>query len=80
MEVECRKYASAAKDILGSENGLSPIPRQAIIWTSAGILSIGPLEANFSEIVIEIETFSLTKMPMKCRLRNRGYFVHGKMS
>ena len=36
--------------IIGSDNGLSPGRRQAIIWTNAGILIIGPLETNFSEI------------------------------
>ena len=28
---------------IGTDNGLSPIWRQAIIWTNAGLLSIGPL-------------------------------------
>ena len=28
--------------IIGSNNGLSPERRQAIIWTNAGILLIGP--------------------------------------
>ena len=40
--------------IIGSDNGLSPGRRQAIIWTNAGILLIGPLGTNFSEIFIEI--------------------------
>ena len=40
--------------IIGSENGLSPIWRQAIIWTNAGLLSIGPLGTNFSEVLIKI--------------------------
>ena len=40
--------------IIGSDNGLSPGRRQAIIWTNAGILSIGPLGTNVSEILIEI--------------------------
>ena len=44
--------------IIGSDNGLSPEQRQAIIWTNAGILLIGPLGINFSEILIEIQTFS----------------------
>ena len=35
---------------IGSNNGLSPDWCQAIIWTSAGILLIGPLRTNFSEI------------------------------
>ena len=29
--------------IIGSDNGLSPARRQAITWTNAGILLIGPL-------------------------------------
>ena len=40
--------------IIGSDNGSSPDRRQAIIWTNAGILLIGPLGTNFSEIIIEI--------------------------
>ena len=48
--------------IIGSDNGLSPGRRQAIIWTNAGILLIGPLGTNFSEILIEILKFSFTKM------------------
>ena len=51
--------------IIASDNGLSPGRRQAIIWTSAGLLSIGPLGTKFSEIVIEIHTFSFKKMPLK---------------
>ena len=51
--------------IIGSDNGLSPEQRQAIIWTNAGILLIGPLGTNFSEILIEIQTFSLKKIRLK---------------
>ena len=40
--------------MVGSDNGLSPGGRQAIIWTIAGKLLIGPLGTNFSEILIEI--------------------------
>ena len=40
--------------INGSDNGLSPGRRQAIIWTNAGILLNRPLGTNFSEILIEI--------------------------
>ena len=52
---------------IGSDNGLSPGRRQAIIWTNAGILFlIGPLGRNFGEILIEIKTFSsLEKMHLK---------------
>ena len=63
--------------IIGSDNGLSPDRRQAIIWTNAGLLLIGPLGTNFSEILIGIQTFSSEfkhfhsrKCIWKCRLRN----------
>ena len=32
---------------IGSDNGLSPIRRKAIILTNAGLLSIGPFGTNF---------------------------------
>ena len=51
--------------IIGSDNGLSPGRRQAIIWTNAGILLIGPLGTNFSEILIEMQIFSFRKMHWK---------------
>ena len=51
--------------IIGSDNGLSPGRRQAIISTNAGILLIGPFGTNFSEISIKILTFSFTKMRLK---------------
>ena len=50
---------------IGSDNGLSPGQRQAVIWTIAGILLIWPLGTNFSEILIAIQTFSLKKMHLK---------------
>ena len=51
--------------IIGSDNGLSPDRRQAIIWTNAGKWSIGPLGSNFDEILIEIHTFSFKKIHLK---------------
>ena len=51
--------------IIGADNGLSPERRQAIVWTNAGILLIGPLGTNFSEILIEIQTFSLKNIRLK---------------
>ena len=51
--------------IIGSDNGLSPGRRQAIIWTNAGILLIRPLGTNFSEILIGNQTFSFKKMHLK---------------
>ena len=51
--------------IIDSDNGLSPGRHQAIIWTNAGILLIGPLGTNFNEILIGIQTFSFKKMHLK---------------
>ena len=51
--------------IIGSDNGLSSGRRQAIIWTNAGILLIGPSGTNLSEILIAIQTFSFRKMHLK---------------
>ena len=43
--------------IIGSDNGLSPGRRQAIIWSNAGILLIGPFGTNFRDILIEIHIY-----------------------
>ena len=51
--------------IIGSDTGLSPNQRQAIIWTNAGILLIRPIGTNFSEILIEIHIFLFKKMHLK---------------
>ena len=61
--------------IIGSDSGLAPGRRQAIIWTNAEILLMGLLQTNFSEILIEIYTFSFKKCIWKCRLENGGHFV-----
>ena len=36
-------YALVNYTITGSDSGLSPVQHQAIIWTNAGLLLIGPL-------------------------------------
>ena len=51
--------------IIGSDNGLSPGRHQAIIWTNVGMLLIGPLGTNFSEMLIKIHTFSFKKIHLK---------------
>ena len=58
--------------IIGSDNGLSPDRRQAIIWTNAGILLIRPLGTNFNEILIEIP-----KMRLKVSSAKRRPFCLG---
>ena len=51
--------------IIVPDNGLSPGRRQAIIWTNAGLLLIGPLRTNLSEILVKTETFSFRKVHLK---------------
>ena len=51
--------------ILGSDNGLSPGRRQAIIGTNIRILLIWPLRTNFSDILIGIQTLSFRKIHLK---------------
>ena len=56
---------------------LEPERRQAIIWTNAEKLLIGPLESNFIEILIEIHTFLLRKMHFKISSRKWRPFCLG---
>ena len=48
IEAGWRIYASVQHDNIASDNGLSPGRRQAIIWSNAVILLIGPIGTNFS--------------------------------
>ena len=63
--------------IIGSDNGLSPSRRQAIIWTNVAIVLIEPSGTNLSEISIEIITFSAKKMRLKISLGNGRPFCLG---
>ena len=63
--------------IICSNNGFLPGRRQAIIWTNAGISSIGPLGTNFNEILIKIHTFSFKKIHLKMSSRKWQPFCLG---
>ena len=73
----CCIYASMNWVNIGSDNGLSPVCRQAIIWTNAGLLSIGPMETNFSDILIAILSFSFKKIYLKISCQISSHFVQG---
>ena len=60
--------------IIGSDNGLSPGRRKAIIWTNAGILLIRTIGINFSEILSKIHTFAFKKMCLKMSSGKRRPF------
>ena len=56
---------------------LSPVRHQAITWTSAGLLSIGTLGTNFSEIRIKI---FIHKMHLNVSAAKWRPFVPGEMT
>ena len=64
---------------IGSDNGLSPGRRQAIIWNNAEILLIVPLGMKFGGTLIEINTFSFKKTHLKISSANDVYFVSASM-
>ena len=64
-------------NIIGSDNGLSPGRRQAIIWTNAGIFLIVPLGTNSNKILIEIHTFPFKKKHLKMSSENWRPFCRG---
>ena len=63
--------------IIVSDNGLSPGRYQAIIWNNTGILLIGIVGTNFSEILIGIHTFSFKKMHLDMSSAKRRPFCLG---
>ena len=58
-------YMRQKLTIIGSDDGLSPGRRQAIIWTNDGILLMGPLGTNVTEILSKSQMFSFRKMHLK---------------
>ena len=63
--------------IIGSDIGLSPGRRQAIIWTNDRILLIGPLGTKFSEILSGIQTFSFKKIHLNMSFAKWRLFCLG---
>ena len=64
--------------IIGSDNGLLPGWHQAIIWTNAGLLLIGPLAINFNGILITFIHFCSRKCIRKCRLEMACGYLQNK--
>ena len=57
---------------LGSDYHLLPIQCQAITWTNAGLLSIGPSETKFNEILIKMQHSLSRKCNWNLCLQNGG--------
>ena len=64
-------------DGFGSGNGLSSVRRQAITWTNADLLSIGPLEKTLRLNSNRNTKLWFTICIWKFRLGNGGHFVRG---
>ena len=56
--------------IIGSDYGLLPGRRQAIIWINAGMLLIVTLRTNFSEILSEMHAFYFKKIHLDLNMLN----------
>ena len=50
---------------VGSDNGLSPGRRQAIIWTNAGIMLMEPMGISFNDNLIKIQQLPFKKLRLK---------------
>ena len=71
IEAEWHIYSSIKHTIIGSDNGLSNVRHQSIIWNSDGILLMEPLGTNFSEILLtKLKHFHWRICIWKCRLSN----------
>ena len=71
----CHIYASVYRLSTGTDNGLSPIRRQAIIWTNACLLLI---KQTSVKLYWKMQKFSVTKSIWRYRSRHGGHFVQGK--
>ena len=61
--------------IIGSDNGLSPGRRQAIIWTNAGMLLIGPIGVISDEISIMKYLHSWKSISRCCLEKWRPFYL-----
>ena len=78
---KCLIYVSVNQVSIGSDNGFSLLRCQAIIWTSAELLAIEPLETKISEIFNRnIKRFIQENAFESIVCEKGGYFVQGEMS
>ena len=58
-------YGKVDQALIPSDTGVWPDRRQAISRTNVGILAIGPLRVNSSDILMKIQLFSFKKTKFK---------------
>ena len=78
IKAQWRIYASVQHTDIASDNGLSPVRRQAIIWTNAATLSIR--QGIYKEYIsvkfhLRFKSFHSRKCTWKCRLRSGVHFI-----
>ena len=61
---------------MGTDNGLSPCRRQAIIWTNAGLESTGTFATNFNVIGINVQPY----FPQENELESVGCKISATLS
>ena len=66
--------------ITGSDNGLSPDRRQAIIWNQCWNIIIESLGIDFNEILGEMHTFTFMKMYSKMSSAKWRNFVSASIN
>ena len=74
----CRPQNKLGTVMIGWGNDLTPVRSQAITWSNAALLSIGPLGTNFSEILVEILIFSLKEMRFEMSSAKQRLFCSGR--
>ena len=62
-------------DIIGPDNGLSPVRRQAIIWANDALLLIGPSGTNCSETWLKYNEIEFNMSFANWRSLCRGLYV-----
>ena len=66
-----RVYASVNYAIIGSDNGLSPVGRQAVVWTNAYYCQLDPWKQTSVTLYSKFKHFHSRKCIWKCRLGNK---------
>ena len=71
-----RHICASKKATIGSNNGLSPVQHQVIIWPSDGLLLIGPMGIYFSEMRIKHIKCHWWKLIKKCNFAHPNMLIY----
>ena len=71
---------SKKNPIMTSDNGLSPVRLQTVIWTNATILSIRLRGMFCSEILFQIQSFRSRRFAWKCHSNDMCPAINGQLA